>query len=87
MMRMVREVYFARFSLFFTCILFVMLSLLYYNVGLGLRQRAMAFPALFSLFVAQYLVQRQRAQSISRDIGRAHGDTAAILVAQRILTR
>ena len=56
--QMFRELYFARFAIFFTCILLVMLSILYYNVGLGLRQRVMAFPAFFTLLVTLYLVQR-----------------------------
>lgn len=64
MVRIFREVYFFRFALFFTCILLLMLSFVYYNVGLGLRQRSMVLPALFSLFVTQYLVGRASPRTV-----------------------
>lgn len=47
---------FVRFVLFFAGLLLPLLALLYYNIGLGLRQREMATPALLALFVTVWLV-------------------------------
>jgi len=49
-----------RFSLFFTLALTALLTLMYYNVGLGLRQRTMMMPALLTLFAGQWILRRAR---------------------------
>lgn len=51
-----------RYATVFLGTMILMLSVMYYNVGLGLRQREMFTPALCLIFGAIYLVQRgQRA--------------------------
>jgi hypothetical protein len=57
-----RNVFFLRFSLIFAIGLIVLLSIVYYNVGLGLRQRIMFMPALLTFFVAFLGVRRARLQ-------------------------
>ena len=49
--RLSRQVLYIRYALIFSIALIILLSLVYYNVGLGLRQRPMVFPALLSMFV------------------------------------
>jgi hypothetical protein len=49
-----------RFGFFFSVVLIVLLTLTYYNVGLGLRQKTMMMPGLLSLFAAQWMLQRAR---------------------------
>lgn len=56
---LVRRVFFIRFALLFAFILLFSLSLLYYNVGLGLRQRVMAYPMMFSILVAMWSMRRR----------------------------
>ena len=48
-----RNYFFVRFSLIFSVTLILLLAAVYYNVGLGLRQKVMIYPSLLSLFVAQ----------------------------------
>lgn len=52
LLQLVRKVAFVRFSLIFCGIMIFFLSILYYNVGLGLRQKAMYMPSLISLYAA-----------------------------------
>jgi len=47
-----KKVYFIRFALVLTLGLMVLLAIVNYNVGLGLRQRTMFLPLLLSIFVA-----------------------------------
>ena len=49
--RLSRQFFYVRYALFFSFALIVLLSLVYYNVGLGLRQRTMVFPALLCMYV------------------------------------
>lgn len=49
-----------RFATLFLGAMILLLSFMYYNVGLGLRQREMMTPALFLIFTAVYLVSRSR---------------------------
>jgi hypothetical protein len=49
-----------RFGLFFAVVLVGLLTLTYYNVGLGLRQRTMIMPGLLTFFAAQWMLQRAR---------------------------
>lgn len=59
-----RRVFFVRFVLTFSVLLVLLLAAFNYNIGLGLRQRVMILPPLFSLFVAVWayrqLVKRGR---------------------------
>ena len=48
-----------RFATIFLGAIIIMLSIMYYNVGLGLRQREMFTPALYLIFAA-LLLMRQR---------------------------
>jgi hypothetical protein len=49
-----------RFGFFFAITLTVLLSLTYYNVGLGLRQKTMIMPAMLTFFAAQWILYRSR---------------------------
>lgn len=55
-----RRVFFIRFALFFASMIVFGLTLVYYNVGLGLRERIMAFPMVFSVLVALWSMRRKR---------------------------
>jgi len=54
------RVLFIRFALVLSMIFIAVLSLMNYNIGLGLRERVMVMPPLFSLFVARYAFGRGR---------------------------
>lgn len=61
---LVRRVFSMRFALLFAVALTLLLGYMYYNVGLGLRQRLMIQPALFALFTAVLAaVEARRATS------------------------
>jgi hypothetical protein len=51
-LRLARQVFFLRFAILFALVLMLMLALVYYNVGLGLRQKMMFMPGLLTMFVA-----------------------------------
>jgi hypothetical protein len=53
-----RRVFFLRFALILAIALILLLTLLYYNVGLGLRQKAMIYPAFFAFVVSQWAFDR-----------------------------
>ena len=53
-----RRVFFLRFALLFAITMLLLLTLVYYNVGLGSRQKAMIYPALFAFFVSQWAFHR-----------------------------
>ena len=55
-----RQIFFLRFSLLFAGGLILMLGWVYYNVGLGLRQKMMMMPALLSFFIAVVAVHQAR---------------------------
>jgi hypothetical protein len=57
--RMARLYFFVRFAIFFTVAMIVFLTITYYNVGLGLRQRVMYFPTILTLFVALRLTRNK----------------------------
>jgi hypothetical protein len=61
LIQLVRRVLFIRFALLFAFILLFSLVLVYYNVGLGLRQRVMAYPMIFSILVALWSMRRSMA--------------------------
>jgi hypothetical protein len=52
-----RGALFARFALFFFIILTLLLAMVNYNVGLGLRQKTMMMPALLAFFAALLAVR------------------------------
>jgi hypothetical protein len=54
-----RRVLFIRFNLIFAGVLLLGLAILYYNVGLGLRQRVMAYPMIFSVIVSMWALRRK----------------------------
>jgi hypothetical protein len=67
-----------RFVTIHASALFLLLALMYYNVGLGLRQREMATPALIVLAVAVSLVaQRRRIAGLLAPSGRGAPAIAA----------
>jgi hypothetical protein len=49
-----------RFAFFFAAGVTVLLTLTYYNVGLGLRQKTMFMPAVLTCFAAQWMLRRAR---------------------------
>ena len=60
----VRAAFFARFAGFFFIMLTILLALVNYNVGLGLRQKMMMMPALLTLFAAMLAVRSARKQPV-----------------------
>lgn len=60
---MFRESLPIRFATIFLFALILLLSFMYYNVGLGLRQREMFTPALYLIFTALYLVAKDKRQA------------------------
>jgi hypothetical protein len=56
-----RSVAFARYVMTFSGLIMILLTIVYYNVGLGLRQRMMYVPAFLCLFVMVRLVSKARA--------------------------
>ena len=59
-----RAAMFARFALFFFVMLTILLAMVNYNVGLGLRQKMMMMPALLVFFAAMMAVRRARKQAV-----------------------
>lgn len=57
---LVRRVLFIRFALIFAFILLFLMSLLYYNVGLGLRERVMAYPMIYCALVSLWCLRQKR---------------------------
>ncbi|HEX8216760.1 MAG TPA: hypothetical protein VF577_04780 [Allosphingosinicella sp.] len=56
-----RSIAFVRYCLFFAVIVTLFLTVTYYNIGLGLRQRMMFVPAVLVIFIAlQATVRRAR---------------------------
>jgi hypothetical protein len=56
---LLRRVFFVRFIVLFAFVLLFSLTLVYYNVGLGLRERIMAFPMLACTLVAVWSFRRK----------------------------
>lgn len=53
-----RRVFFLRFSLLFAVTIILLLTLVAFNVGIGSRQKSMAYPAIFAFFVSQWAFHR-----------------------------
>lgn len=62
-----RSAFFVQFAAIFAIVLTILLAAVYYNVGLGLRQRTMIMPALLTVFVAHWAV-RQRWRARARQV-------------------
>lgn len=77
MRQLSKQVLFIRFSIFFAIILIAILTVLNYNVGLGSRERVMAYPPLFALLLATSAVRRLNAASKSRAVSVALAATQA----------
>ena len=60
-----RQVFFLRFALMFGIVLTLLLALVYYNVGLGLRQKMMIMPALITFYAALTAVRSTRERPAS----------------------
>ena len=56
-----------KFMAMFSFLLIMMLTIVYYNVGLGIRQRVMVFPTLLSIFVAVRALRAYHAQAVLRE--------------------
>jgi hypothetical protein len=54
------QVFFLRFALIFAVALTLLLAMVYYNVGLGLRQKMMFMPGLITFYVALLAMRRVR---------------------------
>ena len=54
-----------RFAVLFAIALTLLLSLMYYNVGLGLRQKLMMMPAYFTVFAAVLATARRRRAALA----------------------
>lgn len=65
LLSLVRNVFFVRFAVVFAFVVLLALSLVYYNVGLGLRQRVMAYPMIFSTLVALWSLRRKPSPQIA----------------------
>jgi len=77
MKALARQVFFIEFCIFFAVILITLLTLVYYNVGLGIRERVMIFPPLFCAFVAQWGILRVRSEPLRGTHGPALPATVA----------
>lgn len=60
--RLTREVFFLRFSAVFSVLLTFFLALVYYNVGLGLRQKMMIMPTFLTFVTAVIAVRLAEAR-------------------------
>jgi hypothetical protein len=58
--RLARGEFFAGYAFLFSLVTILLLALVYYNVGLGLRQRVMTYPTLFALFLTHNLLLRAK---------------------------
>lgn len=61
--RLASQVFFLRFALLYTVAVVLMLTLVFYNVGLGSRQKTMILPSLFTFLVAHWSLHRGRRQA------------------------
>lgn len=56
----VRQVFFLRFAAFFGILLTLLLAYVYYNVGLGLRQKIMIMPSFLTFLVAVIAIRASK---------------------------
>ena len=55
-----KRVFFVEFAMMFSIATIATLTAVYYNIGLGLRQRIMIFPPLLSVFVATWAFRQRQ---------------------------
>jgi hypothetical protein len=63
MSRWFKAAMYAKYSYFFTIFLTLLLAAVYYNIGLGLRQRVMVYPTLLPIFVIGWAIYGARRRS------------------------
>ena len=66
--QLMKHVFFIRFCVFFLLILIAILTVLNYNVGLGIRERVMLYPPLFALFLAILGYRRRKEVTSPRPV-------------------
>ena len=54
-----KRVFFVRFALVYMFGILLLLTIIYYNVGLGLRERVMAYPMCYAILVALWSMRRK----------------------------
>lgn len=64
-LRLAKRIFFVKFALVYALVLSLLLAVIWYNVGLGLRQKMMIMPAVFSVFVIHWALYTARARSRS----------------------
>lgn len=64
-----RRVFYIRFAVIYAAMVTVLLAMIYYNVGLGLRQKTMVMPALMVILAA--LIAAEKVRRPSRRVARA----------------
>jgi hypothetical protein len=72
-----RKVFYVTYSIIFSSILILLLSLVNYNIGLGQRQKMMAVPAILLLAATIYLYKRYRAGQARTLLAATHAVEAA----------
>jgi hypothetical protein len=78
-----RAAMFARFSAFFFVMLTILLAMVNYNVGLGLRQKMMMMPALLVFLAAMLAVRRARLQAVYASAAAAYAGAPATMPGYR----
>jgi hypothetical protein len=63
--RITREVFFLRFTAFFGILLTLLLGYVYYNVGLGLRQKIMIMPSFLTFLVAVVSIRMSQTRQVT----------------------
>jgi hypothetical protein len=57
-----KRVFFVKFILIYLLLMLVLLTIIYYNVGLGLRERVMAYPMIYAMLVSLWSMRRKFAK-------------------------
>ena len=70
-LRLAKNVYFISYCMLFAPVLIVLLALVNYNIGLGLRQKMMAIPAVLLIYVTIYMYKRHLAAGALQTSGSA----------------
>lgn len=65
-----RSVFFLEFAIIFAATLSILLAMVFYNVGLGLRQKVMILPAWLAFFVANwaYYVKTREVRLVTQEL-------------------
>lgn len=78
-----RATMFARFSFVFFVMLTILLAMVNYNVGLGLRQKMMMMPALLVFLAAMLAVRTARRQMVYAQSAAAYASAPAVMPGYR----